>query len=170
MARPPLILYIAMKQKHCYLFALEAALMQVGELYEELPLHCTLMHRFWSGLSAEELATRVRPLFAHIQPVTLIAEKHLLLGPKQVPVSELKLTDDLRGLHAELYRLLHELHVDYTASEWVGEGYRAHISERPNARLELASKQQCEAVYLIEVKMPGHDHKRLVRAKFSFQG
>lgn len=154
-----------MSQKHCYLFALEVAFMQVDKVYKELPLHCTLMHRFWSELSPAELADRVRPLLAHIQPVALIAEKRLLLGPKQVPVSELELTDELRDLHMELYRLLNELHVDYTAPEWVGEGYRAHVSERSNARLEVGKKQQCKAVYLIEVKVPGHDHKRFVRAR-----
>lgn len=153
-------------RQHCYLLALEVAPMQVDTVYDELPMHCTLIHRFWSELTPDQLAETVQLFFARRQPVTLVAEKRLLLGPKQVPVTELALTDELRYLHMQLYDFLHELQVEYTAPEWVGAGYRAHVSERPNARLEVGSTQQSSAVYLIEVKVPGHDHQRFVHARF----
>lgn len=68
-----------------------------------------------------------------------------------------------------LYELLKDLSVEYMAPEWVGEGYRAHVTERENARLEVGSDQNSNAVYLIEVKVPDHGHKRLVRHKFDLQ-
>jgi hypothetical protein len=141
------------KQKHCYLFAFEVTPLHVGAVYDELPLHCTLMHRFWSKLSPEDLANRVRSFFEHVHPVTLTAEKQLLLGPKQTPVTELELTDELRKLHMELYEFLNSLPVEYTAPEYVGGGYRAHVSERPHDRLE--------------VRVPRDERKRFVRAKFN---
>lgn len=65
-----------------------------------------------------------------------------------------------------LYDYLNDLGVEYTAPEWVGKGYRAHVTERENTRLEVGSQQSSNAIYLIEVKVPGHDHKRLIRHKF----
>lgn len=155
-----------MRNNHCYLFALEVTPLHVGDIYDELPLHCTLMHRFWSDLEPEELAAKVSDFFKKTRHVTLKPHERLLLGPKQVPVSELELTDELKRLHMGLYEILNDLGVEYTAPEWVGDGYRAHVTERENARLEVGSEQNSNAVYLIEVNVPGHDHKRLVRHKF----
>jgi hypothetical protein len=152
--------------KHCYLFALEVIPMSVGDIYEELPLHCTLMHRFWSELEPEVLANKVYDFLKEVKPITLKPYERLLLGPKQVPVSELELTDEFKHLHMGLYELLNDLGVVYTAPEWVGERYRAHVTERENARLEVGSEQDSNAVYLIEVEVPKYDHKRLIRAKF----
>ncbi len=140
--------------------------MNVGDVYEDLPLHCTLMHRFWSELDREVLADKMNDFFKEIRPIILKPYKRLLLGPKKVPVSELELTDELKGLHMRLYDFLNDLEVEYTAPEWVGKGYRAHVTERENAHLKVGIQQASNAVYLIEVKVPGHDHKRLIRHKF----
>jgi hypothetical protein len=84
--------------KHCYLFALEVQPLEVGDIHQTLPLHCTLMHRFWSELSTDVLADKVSSYFATISPVKLISYERLLLGPKQVPVAELELTDQIKRL------------------------------------------------------------------------
>jgi hypothetical protein len=155
-----------MNQKHCYLFALEVQPLEVGAVYDELPLHCTLMHRFLSELSPQVLVDKTQPFFAAIKPVKLIPHEHLLLGPKQVPVSELKLANQLKGLHAGLYTLLNDLHVEYTAPEWVGEGYGPHVTDRENARLEVGTEHIAKTIYLIEVEVPGYPDQRLIRHKF----
>jgi len=155
-----------MSRKHCYLFVLEVVPLQVGAVYDELPLHCTLMHRFWSELSAVELAGKVKPLFDVTPPVVLATYKRTLLGPKQLAVSLLELTGELDSLNMQLYALLNELGVEYTASQWVGKGHVFHVTDRESKRLEIGSKQTCAAVYLIEVKVPGYDHQRFVRVKF----
>jgi hypothetical protein len=156
-----------MTQKHCYLFALEIEPMEVGGVYDELPLHCTLMHRFWCDLLPEELADKVQLLFSGLQPLPLKARERLLLGPKQVAVSELELTESLRNLHMQLFDLLNTLGVEYTEPAWVGDGYRAHATERKNAKLEIGTEHISRSVYLIEVKVPGYDHKRFVRTKLN---
>jgi hypothetical protein len=157
-----------MNAKRCYLFALEVQPLEVGDIHQALPLHCTLMHRFWSELSPEALADKVASYFAIISPVKLIPYEHLLLGPKQVPVAELELTDQIKSLHMGLYELLNDLNVAYTAPEWVGEGYRSHVTEKENARLEVGSTHVSNAAYLIEVEVPEHPHARLIRHKFEF--
>jgi len=157
-----------MNSKHCYLFALEVQQLEVGSIHQVLPLHCTLMHRFWSELPPEVLAEKVASYFAAISPVKLIPYEHLLLGPKQVPVSELELTEQIKNLHMGLYDLLNDLHVEYTAPEWVGEGYRSHATEKESARLENGSVHVSPAAYLIEVEVPEHPHARFIRHKFEF--
>jgi hypothetical protein len=144
--------------------------MQVGNVYDELPMHCTLMHRFWSELSVVELASKVKPLFEVTPSVVLATYKRTLLGPKQLAVSLLELTDELDSLNMQLYELLSELGVEYTAPQWVGKGHVFHITDRESERLEIGSKQPCNTVYLIEVKVPGHDYQRFVQAKFDLAG
>lgn len=156
-----------MAHKHCYLFALEVSPLKVGGIYNELPLHCTLMHRFCTELEASVLASKVHDLFSHAQPIELIVHKRSLLGPKQVAVSEIVPTPGLLDVHTRLHDLLIGLEAEYTAPEWVGEGYRAHVTEREHAMLEVGAHHLSKAVYLIEVKVPGHDHQRLIRAKFN---
>jgi hypothetical protein len=124
------------------------------------------MHRFWSDLDPDALASKVAPLFKATSPVILKSHERLLLGPKQMPVSELELTEQIGHLHMQLYAALNKLGIEYTAPEWVGSGYRAHVTERKNAHLEVGSEHTSQAAYLIEVEVPGHDHQRLIRHKF----
>lgn len=109
------------QHKHCYLFALEVQPIEVGAVYDEPPRHCTLMRRFLSGLPHTLLADKAQVFFDGVSPVKLIPHKRLLLGLKQVPVSELVMTDELRSLHVGLYSFLNDLQVAYTDPEWVGE-------------------------------------------------
>ncbi len=157
-----------MNSKRCYLFALEVQPLEVGDIHQTLPLHCTLMHRFWSELPPEALAEKATSYFATFSPIKLIPREYLLLGPKQVPVAELELTEQIKSLHMGLYGLLNDLHVEYTVPEWVGEGYRSHVTEKDNARLEVGSTHMSNAVYLIEVEVPEHPNARLIRHRFEF--
>jgi 8-oxo-dGTP pyrophosphatase MutT (NUDIX family) len=56
---------------HCYLFALEVVPLEVGAVYDELPLHCTLMHRFWTRLTPTELVAQTENVFRDTQPLSL---------------------------------------------------------------------------------------------------
>lgn len=69
--------------KHLYLFTLEITALEIGKAYDELPSHLTLMSRFLSELPAEELASRVRPLFAQTAPAHLVFGETMKLGPKK---------------------------------------------------------------------------------------
>ncbi|MGH7158369.1 MAG: hypothetical protein ACREGD_04875 [Candidatus Saccharimonadales bacterium] len=151
-----------MADEHLYLFALEITPMTVGTVYDELPLHCTLMHRFWSSLTPKALTDTLEPFFAQVQPILLTPYERLLLGPKKLAVSEVEVAGALKNLHMNLHRALNELGVEYTAPEWVGTGYRAHVTERKNAKLAVGQSHLSKAVYLIEVV----DDRRVIRVKF----
>lgn len=151
-------------QKHCYLFALEIVPLTVGESYRTLPMHCTLMHRFWATQSPEELAKKAAPIFKkYTAGITFIPGKVMELGPNHTVVFELEQTDTLKLLHMELYDLLNSLGVEYTESDWVGQGYTPHASDREDSPLKQGESFTATRVNLIEVKVPGHDHMRFIR-------
>lgn len=155
-------------QKHCYLFALEIAPLTVGESYRTLPMHCTLMHRFWATQSPAELASKVALIFKkYVDGITFIPGKIMELGPNNTVVFELEQTETLRRLHMELYNLLNSLGVEYTEADWVGSGYTPHASDREDSPLKQGKPFTAKRVNLIEVKVPGHDHMRFVREKLS---
>ena len=152
--------------KHLYLFTLEVGPLKVGTTYDELPLHCTLMHRFHSVLSIEELSDHVKPIFDKTSPLVLTAYEHSILGPKQVSVSLIRLTKELDDLNMRLFDCLSELKVEYTASQWVGKGHVFHVTDRENEVLEVGESRTVKVAYLIEVI----GHKRAVRKRFELGG
>jgi 8-oxo-dGTP diphosphatase len=153
--------------RHLYLFTLEVTPMRVGAVYAELPLHCTLMHRFWSDLSVEDMSSAVKPLFDTTAPITLTAHKRVKLGPKQLAVSLIEHTDKIRSLNMQLYVLLNKAGVEYTAPQFVGEKHIFHVTDRETEQVEVGNSYLCKAAYLVEVGMTEHERKRIIRAKFT---
>lgn len=155
-------------RKHCYLFALEIEPLEVGRKYTELPRHCTLMHRFWSELSATDLSDAVKELFKQTPQLSLTFGQTAEFGPShhRVKAREIRYSSELRALHERLYHLLNKVSVEYTAPEWVNVGYKPHSTERDN--FELTEKQHilCKAIYLIEVRSPDTLNQRIVQNKF----
>lgn len=147
--------------KHLYLFTLEVEPLIVGATYDELPLHCTLMHRFYSELSDSE-----KQLFDKTPPLVLTAYEHGKLGPKQVPVSLIRLTEELDDLNMRLFNQLNKLEVEYTAPQWVGKGHVFHVTDRDNEVLEVGKSHATYTAYLIKVV----DHKRVIRKRFELGG
>lgn len=157
---------ISLGNPHLYLFTLEVTPLEVGRTYDELPLHCTLMHRFYSELSVDELSNNVKSLFDKTPPITLAVYEHTRLGPKQVPVSLIELTEALDSLNMQLFDQLNKLEVEYTAPQWVGKGHVFHITDRENEALEIGRDRTSEVIYLIEVV----DRKRVIRERFDLDG
>ncbi len=151
--------------QHCYLFALEISPLEEGAAYETLPMHCTLMHRFWVSETPEDLVGKVKPILKKYQNITFTPGKKMELGPKHTVVYELEGLDELKKLHVELYELLKSLGTTFTENEWVGDGYTPHASDREDSPLVKNVPFTATAVNLIEVKVPGHDHMRFVRKK-----
>jgi hypothetical protein len=159
-----------MPTRHCYLFTLAVVPLTVGTIYEELPLHCTLMHRFWSALTPKELADKVHSLFDTTPQLALTAYEHTKLGPKHMAVSLIKITKELDALNMQLYQFLNKLKVEYTAPQWVGKGHVFHVTEREDARLAVGGTHVSKAIYLIEVNVAGYEGKRIVREWFELGG
>ncbi len=150
------------QMKHLYLFTLEIVPLLVGKAYDELPSHLTLMSRFLSELSPEELAEKVRPLFMQTVPVHLVFGETIQLGPKKVTAHMVDSPDE-RQLHDDLRELLGASRVEYQYPEFIGESHRSHVTARDGVRFDAGSERLAFAVYLIEVV----DRKRIIRARFT---
>jgi hypothetical protein len=154
-----------MEDRHCYLFALEIEPLKVGAIYENLPMHLTLVHRFWISLNPEKLADKIRPILTKYPRVTFVPGEVVELGPKKTRVYDLEQIEKLKELHMELFELLNKLGTEYTELDWVGLGYVPHASVRENSPISTGNLFSSKAVYIIEVKVPGFDHRRFVRQK-----
>jgi hypothetical protein len=155
------------EQSHCYLFTLEVDPLEVNKAYDELLLHCTLMPRFWSKLTPDKLAASVKELFDETLPLPLIADKSAKLGPKQLPVSLLQLTSELSYLNMQLYNVLNSLGVTYESSQWVGEKHIFHVTDREHTKLAIGDTNISKTAYLIETRIPGNEHQRVVHLAFA---
>ncbi len=156
-----------MNHRRCYLFALEVAPLTIGRAYDELPLHCTLMHRFWVEMSPEDLMAKVHDVLVATPVLSLRVIGRTLLGPKQVSVSLIEHAADLETLNARLFERLNELGVEYVAPQWVGQGHVFHVTDKPGSLLKDGVTKTAGAVYLIEVNVPGYEGKRIPRTKFA---
>ena len=144
--------------------------MTVGQAYEQLPMHCTIMHRFHSALSAADLTFALEPIIAASVPIVMRPTGHMAFGPRQQLVTMIELSAALLSLHMKLYEKLNELGVQYTETDWVGTGYTPHVTDKHGKRLHTMALTECQAVYLISVEHPLVGNKRLIEAAIDFKG
>lgn len=157
-----------MPNKHLYLLVLEITPLGVGTAYDVLPSHCTLVHRFWSVLSSDLLTNELRSIFKDATAIALKFGNKEVFGPAEKPVTVNRILDtpELKALHMNLYEKLVQLGVDYTAPEWVGDGYKAHVTERSGVTFKEKYVHASKAAYLIEVGIPGKAQARFIKTKF----
>jgi hypothetical protein len=139
--------------------------LEVGMTYVELPSHLTLMSRFLSDLSPNELAANVQPFFVQTAPIQLVFGKTLTLGPKKV-TAHMVTGPDERRLHNNLRELLDTIKIEYQYPEFMGDNHKPHVTAREGVRFAPSSKRAASAAYLIEIV----DGKRAIRAKFELAG
>ena len=154
---------------HLYLFTIEVEPLKVGEVYNPLPSHLTLISRFWSELTPCRIADAVSPTFTHSAPVELIFEKEAIIGPKKTVVHLIENTFELKKLHSRLLDLLAKHQVTFTQPQFIGEGHRPHVSKRENENFPVGHKQECRRAYLIEVFIDGTKQQRNVRTVFELE-
>jgi len=150
---------------HLYLCTLEIVPLKVGAVYDELPSHLTLMSRFASALSPQEMTAGIRPVFTESDPVAMTFGPIERLGPKQVAAHMIDSQAEL-ALHHRLHAALSSLKVTYQYPQFNGAGHRAHVSVREGVPFVDRQQYSSLAAYLIEVV----DKKRVVRVKFELAG
>lgn len=135
---------------HVYLFTLEIVPLEVGATYDELPSHLTLMSRFLSELTPEELSATVQTLFADTKPISLIFGDTVKLGPKKL-IAHMVDSPEERFLHEKLQALLHEAGVTFQYPQFIGANHKAHVTHRNNIDFPPETRVLSSAVYLIEI-------------------
>lgn len=136
--------------EHLYLWVLEIVPLDVGGVYDELPSHLTLMSRFVSGKSPEEIVASTRPLFDRVSPVNLAFGETTQLGPKKVTVHMVTSSAE-RKLHGMLLDVLNEMDVTFQYPEFIGAHHKAHVTSREATYFKQGSELTSRSVYLVEV-------------------
>ncbi len=154
-------------QMHLYLLTLEVDPLIVGNVYNPLPSHLTLVSRFWSELPHDEIAEAVKPIFAQAAPIELIYGGQAVIGPKKTAVHLVENTAELVRLHSQLVEKLDTLNVAYVSPQFVGTGHRPHVSKRENIQFAVGDRHLAHNAYLIEVEIRGKDHLRNICTRFT---
>lgn len=150
--------------KYLYLFTLEIVPLEIGRAYDDLPSHLTLMSRFWSDLSPNEVTNLVRPLF-DTEPVHLRFGETVELGPKRLLVHVVDSPDETK-LHERLMQLLDTTNVEYQYPEFIGVNHKAHVTTRVGVQFRAGETLLTTNAYLIEVV----DAERIVRSRLELKG
>ena len=145
---------------HLYLFTLEIVSLKIGATYNDLPSHLTLMSRFVSDLSPDELSNLVQPLCADTEPVGLLFGDTIKLGPKKVTAHMVDSPDE-QLLHGRIQTLLDESGVIFQYPQFIGVNHKAHVTQRDGVDFPPKTQVLSLAVYLIEVV----DGRRVVRSR-----
>jgi len=148
-----------------YLFILEIVPLEVGRTYADLPSHLTLMSRFTSDMSPDELFHIVRPLFEEAKPVNLFFGKTVELGPKKV-IAHMVDSPDEQLLHERLRTLLDKTGVTFQYPQFIGANHKAHVTQREGVDFPPKTQLLASAAYLVEVI----DGQRIIRSRFSLRG
>ena len=156
-------------QMHLYLFTFEVAPLVVGDVYNPLPSHLTLVSRFRSELPPGQIVNAVSPTFAQSGEIELVFDGAAAIGPKKTSVHLVENTLELNNLHMQLLDVLTKLKVSFTLPQFIGEGHRPHVSKRYDVQFLGGHRQAAEHTYLIEVETCGEDHLRHIRAKFDIR-
>ncbi len=120
-----------------YLVIVPIESMHVGDVYpkgELLPLHCTIMPWFTLGthLDYNKLDGILTKLSQEVKGgvIELVSKYKDFFGPENdVEVHVLEKNDTVTHLHNQLLTLLHEAHVTPISPQWLGKGYRPHITD-----------------------------------------
>ena len=146
-----------------FLVALEIEPVEVGQTYDALPLHCTVMHWFRTGASAEDLLDVVAPIVESTSALKLTAGPRDLFGPSQgphhLPVNRLQPTEALAVFHGRLLEGLETLGVVHTEPEYTGDSFVFHVTMQHGVRFDEGQTHLATVAYLAEAQ----DQKRIAR-------
>lgn len=164
-----MLLFVDVETKHLYLNTLEIEPLGVGESYNPLPAHMTLMSRYWSELQPDEISVALRPLLEQVEELSLTFGDSEIIGPKQTPVHLIMPSTELTSLHNQLKQKLDKLCVTYAFPQFVGQGWKPHVSHRQGSEYKTGKALRCGAAYLIEVTKTNEGDLRHIRSKFSLR-
>lgn len=156
---------------HAYLIVLEVTPMKAGEKYSMLPLHCTLVHWFWMGLDPADFTEKLEMVAKNFTPLDLAATAEATYTGKTkqgvipVTVDTVELTPDLKKLHFQICDELGKLGVQYTAPQYVKEGYAPHVTHQSGEKLQVGATHTSTALYLVEADAPEYGNDRRICSK-----
>jgi 2'-5' RNA ligase len=135
------------------------------------PLHVTIAGIFEVDLVGSSLVERLRQLLARYEPFTAVAAGDAHFGPKkQTRVTLLETNEQLTALHYEVVALLRDCDAVFTSPQFNEDGFRAHASVRPHARLQRGDVVRFRALTVIDMFPDGDPYRRKILSTLPLQG
>lgn len=124
------------------------------------PLHVTLASNFVVDRKAVGLFDRLVKLASNEKSVTTTASGEDYFGPqKQVHVTTLTMTPEVRTLHNHIIALLKNLGATFDEPQYQEEGYRAHATIQVDKRLHEGDAVNIDEFTVVDM-LPGNDINR----------
>ena len=100
-----------------------------GSYVGQLPLHCTLVLPFNTCTDPEKIGVLLRGTCVRYKPIWLVSDYvDTFMAHSAERVHVLRMHADLMRLHTEMVELLKMCNVEYVSPQWVGDGYRPHVT------------------------------------------
>lgn len=127
---------------------------------DPLPRHCTVMPWFESKLdSFHDLDQAVKRIAGEIpfKGMELVPERAELFGPKNdIPVHVLRTDEYLFRLHRSLLAFLSENDSLPEERQWIGLGYRPHVTDTQTKTFSPPERSYPETIALVMRNPEGH--------------
>lgn len=108
---------------------------------------------------------RIRSALDGQSRVAVSAQTEVRFGPRRtVPVTVLEPAPSLLVVHAKLLNILGEDGACFDQAEYVGPGYRPHVTITPQRRLERGEVVVVDSVSMVDLQPAGDAHRRRVLA------
>lgn len=113
-----------------YIISLDIDPINQNAVYATLPLHCTLMPRFETPMSAAEIGTLVEDVFKRCGFIPIVSDALERFGMhKDVWAHRIQPEDRVRDLHKEILKVLQDAGAEFTeSSQWLGDTFTPHVS------------------------------------------
>lgn len=156
-----------------FLLALEVNPMQVSKTYNQLDLHCTVVHWFRTKATSHDVLAVVMPIINKAPAIELVSDKTALFGPskglKDIPVNLVKPTSAFRTLHSSLLQAIEQLGVRHTEPAYTGKGFNSHVTKQGNLSFSEGSRHVATITYLIEALDQKNITQKRILAKMRHQ-
>lgn len=147
--------------------------MKEGEEYasSDWPLHVTIAGIFAIDLAESGLFERLTDLLTSQKPFTSTAARDEYFGSKKrTHVTILDMNEELLILHYNVVALLKQADATFNTPQFIEEGFRAHATVRPQARLRWGEIVQFNALTVIDMFPNGNPYRRKVLKTIQMQG
>lgn len=138
-------------QKYTLILPLET--LSVGMEYRSSnwPLHVTIMGAFAIDMS-DTVISQLRAVIERHEPIVVTAGDDAYFGPqKDIQVTLIEANPALEALHNDLVNCLELAGAVFNEPQYIKQGYRAHATVQPHARLTKGEQVRLHEVALIDM-------------------